>query len=240
MRIRRRTWFQLLACLASLSVCRTWPGHAQETARRLTAKDLYAHQATVNRDHSLHQGSLGLKYRIGLLAADGAVSDVPSTRVFQPGDRIQVRFETNTSGYVYVFLEDATGQRKRIFPHPTNSGGQNYIQAFVEHTVPVGDQLRLDAGSGEQTLYFLVSPVRVAEYECIPYQLPILGHTWTRVTGAFAAKGKRGAEAFYADPGESSSDPASAACPVQYAVYVPTAEFPMLAHMVRLAYAKPK
>ena len=101
---------------------------------------------------------LGIKYSIELVKPDGSRYDVVPEYIFQSGDRIKIRVETNRDGYLYLVNVGSTGRYHLLFPHPRLAGGSNAVKARTVYDIPYGAYIRFDANPGDETLLIVLSP----------------------------------------------------------------------------------
>ncbi len=106
---------------------------------------------------------LGIKYAIELVGKDGTRVEVTPDRVFQSGDRIKVRVETNRDGYLYLLNVGSTGRYHLLFPHPKLSEGSNFVKARAVYDIPYGAFIRFDDNPGEESLLVMLSPYPMTE-----------------------------------------------------------------------------
>jgi hypothetical protein len=82
--------------------------------------------------------------------------------VLASGDRVRFRFRTNFDGYLYVSNRSSSGKYEQLFPRG-DTGEDNRVQAAHEYQVPSTSTLfRIDGPAGYETVYWLVSPTRLA------------------------------------------------------------------------------
>ena len=99
-------------------------------------------------------GPIGARYYIRLLASDGQVSEVPTSRVFHSGEKFQVGVEVNGPTYIYVWNEEANGQKAMLFP---SAGQENFVNVKGRVTVPSRGSFQFDHVPGEEKLTILLS-----------------------------------------------------------------------------------
>ncbi len=81
--------------------------------------------------------------------------------VFASGDQVRFRFKSNFSGFLYVVNEGTSGDTATLFPS-AETGTDNRVEAGREYLIP-GNQgaFRLTGPAGFDTVYWIVSPVRL-------------------------------------------------------------------------------
>ena len=83
--------------------------------------------------------------------------------VLDQGDRVRFRFQSNFDGYLYVTNHSTSGKYEQLFPRE-ETGQDNRIAAGREYQVPAtAAAFRIAGPPGHETVYWLVSPVRLAE-----------------------------------------------------------------------------
>lgn len=99
-------------------------------------------------------GPIGARYYIRLLASDGQVSEVPTTRVFHSGEKFQVGVEVNGPTYIYVWNEESNGHKAMLFPA---AGQENFVNVKGRVTVPSRGSFQFDHVPGEEKMTILLS-----------------------------------------------------------------------------------
>jgi hypothetical protein len=93
----------------------------------------------------------------------GSWKPVDPGLVLDHADRVRFRFRSNFDGYLYVLNRGTSGKSEQLFPR-AETGQQNVIRSGQEYQVPATDTLfRIDGPAGYEVVYWLVSPVRLAE-----------------------------------------------------------------------------
>jgi hypothetical protein len=115
---------------------------------------------------------LGLKYSIVKTVNKRPVGEVSADSVFQSGDGLQLKVETNGAGYLYVINQGSSGTWKPMFPSPEIAGGNNRVQGFQSITLPSGEhQMTFDQHPGVENLFLVFSREPVADFEDLIYSL---------------------------------------------------------------------
>jgi hypothetical protein len=84
----------------------------------------------------------GLQYWIDLQDDNGGSRRVTTSHNFTSGDRIKLRIKSNSSGYLYVINQDATGQQTYLYP--ANGQKSELIQPGMVYTIPDRGTIRFD------------------------------------------------------------------------------------------------
>lgn len=104
---------------------------------------------------------MGIAYWVDLAGQDGRRARTTTRREFSSGDRIKLGFKSNRDGYLYVSSLGSTGTSRLMFPRP--GGGNNFIRANQEYSVPDGSYMRFDEHTGTETLLLVLSPTPIAD-----------------------------------------------------------------------------
>ncbi len=116
--------------------------------------------------------ALGLRYSIVKTVNKRPVGEVPADSVFQTGDGLQLKVETNTAGYLYVINQGSSGTWKPMFPSPEIAGGNNRIDGFHPITLPSAEhQMTFDQHPGVENLFLVFSREPVQDLEDLIYSL---------------------------------------------------------------------
>ena len=103
---------------------------------------------------------IGLQYKIEIMrpvAGGCEIAEVNDNYAFRSGDKFRLRLRSNVNGYVYIFNEGTSQRKYMIFPDPRISGGQNYLTAFREYTVPSAGWFQFDNQPGTERMIFVQS-----------------------------------------------------------------------------------
>jgi len=83
--------------------------------------------------------------------------------VLDQGDEVRFRFRTNFDGYLYVSNHSTSGKYDQLFPRE-ETGRDNRVAAGQEYRVPAtATAFRIAGPAGHETVYWLVSPVRLGD-----------------------------------------------------------------------------
>lgn len=111
-------------------------------------------------------GSLGLRYSI--LKVEGAnATEVPASTRFKSGDRIQLKVETNSDGYLYIVTQGSSGAWQVMFPSRNAANGSNRVQAGDVKTL----MFRFDAKPGTEKLFVMLSRLPERDLDQAIYQI---------------------------------------------------------------------
>jgi len=107
---------------------------------------------------------LGLKYSILSLSEPGSSSGVDPDVIFHSKDRIQLKIEVNSPGYLYVIARGASGKWSTLFPQSATDYHASYITPGQKYSVPGRPIVFTDpTGQEEMFLYLSRQPVLNAE-----------------------------------------------------------------------------
>lgn len=104
---------------------------------------------------------------------DGVWTVVDPGLVFQAGDRLRFRFRANFGGYLYVMNQGTSGNYELLFPRE-ETGKDNRIEQGAEYQIPANEAwFRVDGPEGHDVVYWLVTPLRLAETGGAPEYVPL-------------------------------------------------------------------
>lgn len=109
---------------------------------------------------------LGLRYSISRVNGTEIVEVPPSTR-FKSGDRIQLKVQTNSPGYLYVVTQGSSGSWQVMFPSKSTKAGSNLMESGEEWT----RMLRFDAKPGVEKLFVMLSRTPEKDLDAMIYNL---------------------------------------------------------------------
>lgn len=113
-----------------------------------------------SRDLYLQRTQPGAKLTL-TLNRNGKISRVPLNTVFQSGDRVAFKFETNFAAYVAVMTKGSSGKRKLLFPY---SGAKDRINPNESFRIPTGENwFVFDNTPGREELVFVMSSRPIVE-----------------------------------------------------------------------------
>jgi len=113
---------------------------------------------------------LGLRYSI-LKRTDAGSVEVDSDAVFRSGDRIRLRVDVNTAGYLYIINRGSSGNWNPLFPSPKIANGDNRVQKGTQYEIPPGYVFTFDDQPGTERLFIVFSRRPVADLEGLIYSL---------------------------------------------------------------------
>jgi hypothetical protein len=113
---------------------------------------------------------LGLKYTI-LKQVGSDMVEVPPDTVFHPGDRIQLRVQTNGPGYLYIVNKGSSGTWTPMFPSPEVADGNNHVDGWNATVVPPGNYMTFHEPAGTEHLFIVFSRTPEEGLENMIYSL---------------------------------------------------------------------
>ena len=128
-------------------------------------RDLSGPSSRVHAINALRT-SLGLRYAVLKVNGAESVEVAPSTR-FKSGDRIQLKIQTNSDGYLYVIAQGSSGAWQVMFPAKSKNDGSNRVQAGEEHT----SNFRFDSKPGVEKLFVVLSRQPERDLDTVIYNL---------------------------------------------------------------------
>jgi hypothetical protein len=102
---------------------------------------------------------LGLRYSVMKRDAAAKFVEVDQDATFRSGERIRLKVDTNTTGYLYVVMQGSSGNWRLMFPSADVEGGNNRIEKGMSQQIPPGDkgQFVFDDQSGTEKLFLVLS-----------------------------------------------------------------------------------
>jgi len=102
---------------------------------------------------------LGLRYAVLKRDAGGQYQEVDPDTSFHSGDRIRLKIDANTSGYLYVVMQGSSGTWKLLFPSAEVAGGSNLVRKGESRMIPSGDrgQFVFDEQAGSEKLFIVLT-----------------------------------------------------------------------------------
>lgn len=102
---------------------------------------------------------LGLRYAVLKRDANGQYNEVDPDTSFRSGDRIRLKVDANTSGYLYVVMQGSSGTWKLLFPNAEVAGGSNLVRKGESRQIPPGDrgQFFFDEQAGNEKLFIVLT-----------------------------------------------------------------------------------
>jgi len=102
---------------------------------------------------------LGLRYAVLKRDEGGQYSEVDPDTSFRSGDRIRLKVDANTSGYLYVVMRGSSGTWKLLFPSSEVAGGSNLVHKGESRQIPSGErgQFVFDEQAGNEKLFIVLT-----------------------------------------------------------------------------------
>ncbi|WP_031500832.1 DUF4384 domain-containing protein [Bryobacter aggregatus] len=122
-------------------------------------------------DTSTNGSGLAMRWSIAQLSPDGTKKEVPTTKQFKSGDRINVRVEVNDFGYLYIFARGSSGKWSPLFPSPQISGGDNRVGPNQAYTIPAGFVFKFDDNPGEERVFVVFSRKPETDFDGLIYKV---------------------------------------------------------------------
>lgn len=123
-------------------------------------------------------GPLGLRYSILKIMGSDAI-EVPVTTRFQAGDKIQIKIQSNSDGFLYIVSQGTSGSWQTVFPSKTRAS--NRIRAGESYVLPNNSFLRFAGNPGVEKLFVMLTRSPESDLDSVIYNLK------SRPTGAAAA-----------------------------------------------------
>jgi hypothetical protein len=102
---------------------------------------------------------LGLRYAVLKRDEGGQYNEVDPDTSFRSGDRIRLKVDANTSGYLYVVMRGSSGTWKLMFPSAEVAGGSNLVHKGESRQIPSGErgQFVFDEQAGNEKLFIVLT-----------------------------------------------------------------------------------
>ena len=137
------------------------PSDAKAATKTVAAKSVAPKATTKTGDtHTLSASvPLGLRYAVLKRDAGGQYNEVDPDTSFRSGDRIRLKVDANTSGYLYVVMRGSSGTWKLLFPSTEVAGGSNLVHKGESRQIPSGErgQFVFDEQAGNEKLFIVLT-----------------------------------------------------------------------------------
>jgi hypothetical protein len=110
---------------------------------------------------------IGIRYWILKADENGQPVEVPTKTEFHNGDRIKVRVEVNTSGYLYILNQGPTGNWDPEFPSPKIASRDNRVSAGRRVTLPPEKYMEFSEPAGAERLVILFARKPEDDFEAV-------------------------------------------------------------------------
>ena len=101
---------------------------------------------------------MGFAYWAELDNGNGEYKRLTTDRAFRRGDRVRLTITSNWDGHLYVVNLSSAGHSQVLFPHPTVSAGNSFVEAHTRFEIPTDTHLEFDDTPGEATVLVMLSP----------------------------------------------------------------------------------
>ena len=122
-------------------------------------------------DTSTNGSGLAMRWTITQLSPDGNKKEVPTTKAFKSGDRINVRVEVNDFGYLYILSRGSSGKWSPLFPSPQIAGGDNRVGPNQAYTIPAGFVFKFDDNPGQEQIFVIFSRKPETDLDSLIYKV---------------------------------------------------------------------
>ena len=136
------------------------PAPATKAPEARAATKAVAKSTTKSETHTLSASvPLGLRYAVLKRDASGQYNEVDPDTSFHSGDRIRLKVDANTSGYLYVVMRGSSGTWKLLFPSAEVAGGSNRVSKGESRQIPSGErgQFVFDEQAGNEKLFIVLT-----------------------------------------------------------------------------------
>jgi len=131
-------------------------GSTQPSQPAQPAQPGAAHTVAVASPSSTGSEKTGIRYSLVMMTANGP-RDASDDEVFHAGDCVQLKVESNKSGYLYVLHHGPDGNWQPLMPSPKMPDEDNRIRAFRTMQIPVKYCFQFDNKPGIETLFVAVA-----------------------------------------------------------------------------------
>jgi hypothetical protein len=114
---------------------------------------------------------LAMRWTITQLMPDGNKKEVPTTKAFKSGDRINVRVEVNDFGYLYVLARGSSGKWTPLFPSPQVANGDNRVGPNQPYIIPNNYVFKFDDQPGEERIFIVFSRKPEPDFDGLLYKV---------------------------------------------------------------------
>jgi len=116
---------------------------------------------------------LGLRYAVLKRDAGGQFQEIDPDTSFRSGDRIRLKVDANTSGYLYVVMQGSSGTWKLLFPSAEVAGGSNLVRKGESRQIPPGNsgQFVFDEQAGNEKLFIVLTRQPEADLDKLIYAM---------------------------------------------------------------------
>lgn len=136
------------------------PAPATKAPEAKAVTKTVAKSTTKSETHTLSASvPLGLRYAVLKRDASGQYNEVDPDTSFRSGDRIRLKVDANTSGYLYVVMRGSSGTWKLLFPSAEVAGGSNHVSKGESRQIPSGErgQFVFDEQAGNEKLFIVLT-----------------------------------------------------------------------------------
>jgi hypothetical protein len=114
-----------------------------------------------------------LRYAVLKRDAAGQFQEIDPDTSFRSGDRIRLKVDANTSGYLYVVMQGSSGTWKLLSPSAEVAGGSNLIRKGESRQIPPGNsgQFVFDEQAGNEKLFIVLTRQPEADLDKLIYAM---------------------------------------------------------------------
>jgi len=136
------------------------PAPASKAPEAKAVTKTVAKSTTKSETHTLSASvPLGLRYAVLKRDTSGQYNEIDPDTSFRSGDRIRLKVDANTSGYLYVVMRGSSGTWKLLFPSAEVAGGSNHVSKGESRQIPSGErgQFVFDEQAGNEKLFIVLT-----------------------------------------------------------------------------------
>jgi len=153
------------------------PVETAKTATKKAPTKSVATKSVVSKSSDTHTLAtsvpLGLRYAVLKRDAGGQFQEIDPDTSFRSGDRIRLKVDANTSGYLYVVMQGSSGTWKLLFPSAEVAGGSNLVRKGESRQIPPGNtgQFVFDEQAGNEKLFIVLTRQPEADLDKLIYAM---------------------------------------------------------------------
>ena len=116
-------------------------------------------------------GPLGLRYSFLRYDSSGDAEEVDADHVFHSGDRMKIRLETNSDGFLYIVMKGTSGSWRVMFPSKEYGNGDNRVRSGQVYELPRNTRFAFTGKPGAERIFLVLSRNVVPDLEELIYDL---------------------------------------------------------------------
>jgi hypothetical protein len=147
------------------------PDRPQEMRRSTPERSTTPSGVSVIAASNTSLGPLGLRYSFLRYDSSGDAEEVDADHVFHSGDRMKIRLETNSDGFLYIVMKGTSGSWRVMFPSKEYGNGDNRVRAGQVYELPRNTRFAFTGKPGAERIFLVLSRRVVPDLEELIYDL---------------------------------------------------------------------